>query len=152
MCAAVDWGSKGYLFEGRLMLHADAPFVRMGDAGRWGAGPNTAVGTRPLVVMDRLRPPLLVRRGGLRLQLQAYEVEAALLAADASADAAAALQGPDGTLLCAVAGPRIKEGNEVLLRSLPVLPDQVLRLPQLPTSPAGKVLYSQLAELFAAKC
>uniref|UniRef100_A0A7S4QTW4 AMP-dependent synthetase/ligase domain-containing protein n=1 Tax=Alexandrium monilatum TaxID=311494 RepID=A0A7S4QTW4_9DINO len=143
ICTAVGWASEGYVLDGELVPHDASSFVRTGDAGRW----RSSGGGRSLVVMQRLRPPLQLRRGGLRLLLQPYEVEAALLAADPSLTAAAALQGPDGQLHCAVEGPGQGGGGPAM--EGPVQPDRLLRMEALPTSPAGKVLHSQIGKLFA---
>lgn len=141
ICVAVPWASDGYLREHELIPHQDAPFFRTGDAGRWIRVPTT--GMQHLVVMQRLRPPLRVNRAPLSLLLQPYEVESAILAANPSATAAAALQGPNSTLYCAVEGSSI----DVAMGG-PIQPDRLLRLDHLPTSPAGKVLYSKIIDLF----
>lgn len=139
ICVAVPWGSGGYVRRGAFVRHPEAPFFRTGDAGRWADG----AGGRGLVVMQRLRSPICVRRGGLRLLLQPYEVEAAYL--EAGATAAAALQGPGETLLVAVVMP---PASWPITAVFPLAADRLLDLPELPASPAGKVLYSQIARLF----
>jgi len=140
----VEWMSEGYLLGGQLVPHSAAPFVRTGDAGR--AGPPSPVsGRSTLSVMQRLRPPLEIRRDGLRVQVQQYEVEEALLRSNPAASAAAALQGPSGQLLCAVAMP---EGGAEPELDGQLQPDRLVRMVQLPTSPAGKIHYSVLYEQF----
>merc|ERR1712107_737765 len=91
----VAWASEGYLIDGVLVPHSAAPFVRTGDAGKLGKG-------KTLVVLQRLRPPIEIWRDGLRLLVQQYELEEALMRSNPGATAAAALQGPDGKLLCFV--------------------------------------------------
>ncbi|CAK0822206.1 unnamed protein product [Prorocentrum cordatum] len=135
----VPWCSDGYLVNQRLLPHPDAPFVRTGDAGR--VVLRSPGGRASLFLMQRLWAPLEVRRGGLRLLLQAYEVEEALLRANPEALGAAALQGPDGKLFCVVACPMEPRLDGWLQ------PDKLLRVDRLPTSPAGKILYSTLREL-----
>mmetsp|Transcript_12314 Transcript_12314/g.26599 ORF Transcript_12314/g.26599 Transcript_12314/m.26599 type:complete len:524 (-) Transcript_12314:41-1612(-) len=140
----LPWASEGYVASGRLLPHSTAPYVSTGDAGRLGG--TSVGGGRTLVLTGRLRPPIEVRRGGLRILLQGYEVERELLRANPGATAAAALQGPSGTLLCALASTEPRP--RVACLDGDVQPDQCLVLDELPSSPAGKVLYSQLQSRF----
>jgi len=132
----VEWASEGYLINGSVVPHDAAPFVRTGDAGK--SGPVSKSGQATLIVMQRLRKPIEVWRAGLRLLVQPYEVEDALLRCNPGASAVAALQGPGGQLLCAVAC-----ADEPTLEG-PLQPDVLMRMDMLPTSPAGKILHSVL--------
>ena len=135
----VPWVSEGYVLHGELVKHRARPYVETGDAGRWAISSH---GEKRLEVMQRLRPPIEVRRGALRLLVQPCEVEEAMLKANPRAVAAAALQGPHGQLYCALASPRADIGLVPIAGALQ--PDRVAQMEKLPTSPAGKVLYSKI--------
>lgn len=143
------------------------PLVRTGDAGRWSHEEAASTKERTVVLMQRLRPPIEVHRllsgsphpssdgdGGalpaakqLRLLVQPFEVEEALLRVNPAATAAAALQGPRGQLFCAVASPLAPMALSSTA-GWPVQPDAMRHVRQLPTSPAGKVLLSEIMKYF----
>jgi acyl-CoA synthetase (AMP-forming)/AMP-acid ligase II len=140
------------------------PLVRTGDAGRWGHEEAAHAKDRTIMLMQRLRPPIEVHRAlpgspypssnigalpaaKLRLLVQPFEVEEALLRVNPTATAAAALQGPHGQLFCAVASPLAPMALSSMA-GWPVQPDALRHVRELPTSPAGKILYSEILKFF----
>mmetsp|Transcript_70261 Transcript_70261/g.153090 ORF Transcript_70261/g.153090 Transcript_70261/m.153090 type:complete len:485 (-) Transcript_70261:944-2398(-) len=146
VCTTSPWISEGYVRDGHFQRHYEGPWVRTGDAGRW-EGQASAAGSslRQLVVMERLRPPIRVNRGGWRLMVQPYEVESSLKRLGATK--AAALQGDLETLWVAV---ETDAAQALDYSTLPLKPDRIVEIPQLPVSAAGKVLYSKIKDLFGS--
>jgi len=129
-----SWISKGYIKQGVLQPHAQ--FYRTGDAGK-------LIGNS-LESVQRIRDPLIVQRDGMRLIVQPYEFENAFLKVN-DVENVVAIQGDRNTLLVAVSCDSKKT-----LKPVPGIlqPDSVIRMDTLPTSPAGKILYSHIHRHF----